>query len=94
MDGWIKIDGKDDKGPWTIKRIEGTTISRKETAHRFGVLADYVRDFVKSQDKIYNLEYMGENRRIFEEPEERVLFCIVHYHNSLVRLKRDISRII
>jgi len=94
MDGWIKIIGKNDKGPWTVERIEGSTVSREESAQRFGELADYVRDFVHRKDKIYNLEYGGEIGRIFEEPEERVLFYIVKSHNELVKLSREISKII
>lgn len=94
MDSRIKIRGKDDRGPWTIYRIEGSTVSREENAQRFGVLADYVREFVERQDKHYNIEFEGPSGRIFEDSENRVLFYIVNSHNELVRLKKNISKII
>ena len=91
----IQIKGNDDEGSWTIKSFDR---NRKEhetrTAERFGVLCYEIIDLLKGKNQIYDINYLGEYKHIFEKPEEDVIYRIVDLHNNLVNLKKSLTDII
>lgn len=97
MGNYIKISGKDDKGPWQVERIDNDTRSWERKAHRFGELCRYVIEMLEGRDSNYNLAYRssdGLNLKIFEETEEKVLLHLIGTHNRAVNIKSQLERLI
>ena len=87
----IEILGKNDKGPWDIKRVEKGVYTESEKAERFGGLGNKIINLLKGQDHLYGIDYQGENGRIFEDSEEAVIEYIVNSHNKLINLLRQLD---
>lgn len=85
MTNYIEISGKNDKGPWTVKRIEPETCWETE-AYRFGELTNDIIELIKGRNVVYEINYKGSHGGIFEESEKNVIYYIVNTHNKLIDL--------
>lgn len=81
----IQIEGKDDSGPWKVRRLEGGLIYEEEGAQRFGELCLHIIKMVQSKPNEYGLEYLTPNGFLFEKTEERVLTYLLDVHNANIR---------
>jgi hypothetical protein len=94
LEDYIDIKGRDDEGPWIVKRVVGALETSGIEVSRFGVLCQEVIKLLEGQERVYGVNYRSPNGRIFEDSEQNVIYHIVNTHNKYYKLSKLYKEII